>query len=130
MSSRGGFWSKMNFHRHRQENGQNGAESAPAQPTPPPVPIESKPVSKAVAQPQVTHVNPFAAISNEPPVIPMRPDHPVPRTSIRTRSGNNLGSTPTTPLHTNKFYANFYLEDQSMSTWTQPYSLWWSKGRG
>jgi len=37
---------------------------------------------------------------------------------------------PTYPIATNKFYANFYLEDQSQPTWTHPYSVSWSKGSG
>lgn len=34
------------------------------------------------------------------------------------------------PIETNKFYSNFFLGSQSQSTFTQPYSLSWSKGRG
>jgi endo-1,3(4)-beta-glucanase len=117
------FWTNMHFHRHGEDNRPQAA--------PPPVPLESKP-PPGIAQPHLTHVNPFTAFSNDPPVIPSRPDHPVPRTAIRTRSSGShaLLPAPGTPLHTNKFYANFFLEDQSMTTWTHPYSLWWSKGRG
>lgn len=100
---------------------------------PPPVPLASRPNMKttSTAQPQINHINPFTPISNDPPVIPSRPDHPVPRAAIRARSidSNTLLPTPAVPFQTNKFYANFYLEDQSLASWTHPYSLWWSKGR-
>lgn len=33
-------------------------------------------------------------------------------------------------IETNKFYANFFLGDQTNPTWTHPYSLSWSKGGG
>lgn len=34
------------------------------------------------------------------------------------------------PVGTNKFYAGFFLGDQSNAVWTYPYSLSWSKGIG
>ena len=34
------------------------------------------------------------------------------------------------PISTNKFYANFFLGGQNMSTFTHPYSVSWSKGAG
>jgi endo-1,3(4)-beta-glucanase len=33
-------------------------------------------------------------------------------------------------LQTNKFYANFFLGDQTAGTWTHPYSVSWPKGGG
>lgn len=33
------------------------------------------------------------------------------------------------PLHTNKFYANFFLANQTHPVWTHPYSVTWAKGR-
>ena len=81
--------------------------------------------------------NIFKAFSNDAPPIASRPDHPVPKTWIRTRSqpvSNTqlipLSPADSTPLETNKFYSNLFLGSQSCSAWTQPYSIWWSKGRG
>ncbi|KAI4139864.1 MAG: hypothetical protein LQ341_004055 [Variospora aurantia] len=54
-----------------------------------------------------------------PSQIPSRADHPVPRLNIAQQS---------TPLSTNKFYANFFLGSQDQAVWTHPYSLAWSKG--
>ncbi|KAL9061962.1 MAG: hypothetical protein Q9206_000148 [Seirophora lacunosa] len=54
-----------------------------------------------------------------PRQIPSRADHPVPRLNIAQQS---------TPLSTNKFYANFFLGSQGQAVWTHPYSLAWSKG--
>ena len=34
------------------------------------------------------------------------------------------------PYHTNKFYANFYLGSQSSGVFTHPYTLTWAKGTG
>ena len=59
--------------------------------------------------------------TNAPPSnIPQREDHPVPRTGISS-SG---------VLQTNKFYSGFFLETQTTSVHTFPYSLMWSKGEG
>ncbi len=55
-----------------------------------------------------------------PPQITQRKDHPAPR----------LGVTSTSPIQTNKFYANFFLGSQTCPTLTHPYSLSWAKGRG
>lgn len=67
--------------------------------------------------------NIFQPLSKDAPpsVIASRPDHPVKR----------LGITPQdAPLSTNKFYANFFLGDQTHATWTHPYTVVWSKGQG
>ncbi len=56
-----------------------------------------------------------------PPVIGIRSDHPVARLGIKPQSS---------PLSTNKFYANFFLGSQTAPTWTHPYSLAWAKGGG
>jgi endo-1,3(4)-beta-glucanase len=59
--------------------------------------------------------------TNAPPgVIGSRPDHPVPK----------LGVQQTTPIGTNKFYANFFLGSQTAASWTHPYSVAWVKGGG
>ncbi|PKS11474.1 hypothetical protein jhhlp_003238 [Lomentospora prolificans] len=59
--------------------------------------------------------------SGPPPSnIPQRDDHPVPR----------IGISSNPPLHTNKFYSNFFLGDQTAPTYTFPYSVAWVAGRG
>lgn len=59
--------------------------------------------------------------TNGPPSsIKRRSDHPVPRKEVR-KSG---------PVQTNKFYSNFFLGDQTGPTYTFPYALSWSKGKG
>lgn len=55
-----------------------------------------------------------------PPQISTRKDHPVPRKGISQNA----------PLQTNKFYSNFFLEDQRCPTFTFPYSLAWAGGKG
>jgi len=66
--------------------------------------------------------NIFIPIATDAPpsAFGSRPDHPVPR----------LGISETSPIGTNKFYANFFLGSQTSGTWTHPYSLAWSKGGG
>ena len=56
-----------------------------------------------------------------PSQISQRSDHPVPRLGIQEQQQK---------LQTNKFYANFFLGDQTAGAWTHPYSLSWSKGAG
>ncbi|OKL59334.1 hypothetical protein UA08_05390 [Talaromyces atroroseus] len=56
-----------------------------------------------------------------PTNIATKEDHPVPRTGI---------VNTTSPIETNKFYANFFLENQTTSSFTQPYSLAWCRGVG
>lgn len=55
-----------------------------------------------------------------PSQIPTREDHPVPRKGISENG----------PLQTNKFYSNFFLEDQRCPTFTFPYSVAWAGGKG
>ncbi|KAF5525131.1 putative endo-1,3(4)-beta-glucanase [Colletotrichum aenigma] len=55
-----------------------------------------------------------------PSSITTRSDHPVPRKGI-TSGG---------PLQTNKFYANFFLGDQTAPTYTYPYAIAWGAGKG
>jgi endo-1,3(4)-beta-glucanase len=52
--------------------------------------------------------------------IGRRQDHPVPR----------LGITASSPIQTNKFYANFFLGDRASPTFLHPYSVAWGQGRG
>lgn len=52
--------------------------------------------------------------------FPVRKDHPVPRKGI---------GGPT-PIGTNKFYANFFLKQQTSPTYVHPYSVAWSHGQG
>lgn len=75
---------------------------------------------------QITEIsvsNIFQPIATDAPPaqISQRSDHPVPRTGIQPQDSK---------LETNKFYANFFLGDQTSGTWTHPYSLSWSKGGG
>ncbi|KAJ5183331.1 hypothetical protein N7492_000947 [Penicillium capsulatum] len=55
-----------------------------------------------------------------PANIESRHDHPV----------ENQHANSTDPIETNKFYAGFFLGSQTNATFTQPYSLAWSKGGG
>lgn len=55
-----------------------------------------------------------------PPQFLSRPDHPVPRTGIRTKG----------PLQTNKFYSNLFLGNQQDPVFTFPYSISWVDGTG
>ncbi|KAI0382143.1 glycoside hydrolase family 81 protein [Hypomontagnella monticulosa] len=50
----------------------------------------------------------------------VRKDHPVPRKGI---------GGPT-PIGTNKFYANFFLKNQTSPTYVHPYSVIWGHGQG
>ncbi|KAF2102631.1 endo-1,3-beta-glucanase Engl1 [Rhizodiscina lignyota] len=67
--------------------------------------------------------NIFVPIATDAPPsnILVKPEHPVPRLGIENATG---------PIETNKFYANFFLGDQTMSTFTHPYSVSWQKGTG
>jgi endo-1,3(4)-beta-glucanase len=58
---------------------------------------------------------------NIPPLIPIGRRHPVPKTGVEDND--------TRTMHTNKFYANAFLGDQSQAIWTHPYSVWWGRGR-
>lgn len=60
------------------------------------------------------------AISKPSKIFEERKDHPAPRVGIR-------GSGP---YGTNKFYANFFLGNQSSPAYVHPYSLAWSRGQG
>ncbi|KAJ5788598.1 hypothetical protein N7457_003588 [Penicillium paradoxum] len=55
-----------------------------------------------------------------PAHIESRSDHPV----------QNEHADTTNPVATNKFYASLFLGSQTNATFTQPYSLAWSKGSG
>jgi len=70
-----------------------------------------------------TSQNVFVAIATEAPPsqIPSQGDHPVPQLGISKQNGT---------YETNKFYANFFLGEQTNAVWTHPYSLTWSKGGG
>ncbi|KAK0250311.1 endo-1,3-beta glucanase [Friedmanniomyces endolithicus] len=67
--------------------------------------------------------NIFVAIQTDAPPsqVTSRGDHPVPTLGIQQQQER---------LQTNKFYANFFLGDQTAGTWTHPYSVAWSKGTG
>ncbi|KAL2266220.1 hypothetical protein VTJ83DRAFT_5572 [Remersonia thermophila] len=61
-------------------------------------------------------------ISTDPPPgnIQKRQDHPVPRKGI-SRDG---------PIQTNKFYAGFFLANQTSPSFLHPYSVAWPRGQG
>ena len=61
------------------------------------------------------------ALGAVPSNIVNRGDHPVPKLGI---------VNTTSPVETNKFYANFFLGTQTSTTFTHPYSVAWSKGTG
>lgn len=67
--------------------------------------------------------NIFQPIATDAPPaqITQRGDHPVARLGIQQQQSR---------LETNKFYANFFIGDQTAGTWTHPYSIAWSKGIG
>ncbi len=59
--------------------------------------------------------------TDAPPTnIGRKQDHPVPR----------LGITSKGLLETNKFYANFFLGNQTSPTFLHPYSVAWARGQG
>ncbi len=59
--------------------------------------------------------------TDAPPTnIGRKQDHPVRR----------LGVTSKSPLETNKFYANFFLGNQTSPTFLHPYSVAWARGQG
>ncbi|OLN95598.1 putative endo-1,3(4)-beta-glucanase-like protein 3 [Colletotrichum chlorophyti] len=59
----------------------------------------------------------FVPISHDRPVlVPFRDDHP--QKPVRIKHDG--------PIQTNKFYANFFANNQDNATWTHPYSVWWS----
>jgi endo-1,3(4)-beta-glucanase len=80
-------------------------------------------VASFVANAAMASSNIFQPVDTDAPpsFIGSRPDHPVPRLGIQPQSS---------PLSTNKFYANFFLDNQTAPTWTHPYSLAWAKGGG
>ncbi|KAL2260499.1 hypothetical protein VTK26DRAFT_5461 [Humicola hyalothermophila] len=55
-----------------------------------------------------------------PANVQRRDDHPVPR----------LGIDGSSPVATNKFYANFFLGNQTSPTFLHPYSVAWPRGQG
>ncbi|KAL6917674.1 hypothetical protein ACHAP8_000421 [Fusarium lateritium] len=54
------------------------------------------------------------------PIFARKATHPVNKKAVNQNS----------PIGTNKFYSNFYLEDQNTPVYTYPYSLTWAKGTG
>lgn len=73
---------------------------------------------------QLISGNIFAPIATgaPPPNIGLRADFP--------KVGRGVGiESHQGPLHTNKFYANIFLANQTHPVWTHPYSVAWAKGR-
>ncbi|KAH7118794.1 endo-1,3(4)-beta-glucanase 1 precursor [Dendryphion nanum] len=69
--------------------------------------------------------NIFVPMATDAPVkqIPTRADHFVKKEHFVDADDNG-------PIQTNKFYANFFLGNQTQPVWTHPYSLAWAKGAG
>jgi endo-1,3(4)-beta-glucanase len=69
--------------------------------------------------------NVFAPIATgaPPPQFALRADFPDVGRGVGIKSHQG-------PLHTNKFYANLFLANQSHPVWTHPYSVLWAKGTG
>ncbi|KAI1496689.1 glycoside hydrolase family 81 protein [Biscogniauxia marginata] len=85
------------------------------------------PTSQPSTTPSVAAVMPSSnifgapiATTAPPAYFQVRKDHPVPR----------LGIAGPAPIGTNKFYANFFLGNQSSPSYVHPYSLAWAKGQG
>ncbi|MCJ1472208.1 hypothetical protein MMC13_000855 [Lambiella insularis] len=92
-------------------------------------PASSASRPSGTANPQVNLIadndvaNIFQPIDTNPPPtqITSRGDHPVPTLGIVSQ---------TSPISTNKFYANLFLGSQTNGVWTHPYSVSWSHGSG
>jgi endo-1,3(4)-beta-glucanase len=65
----------------------------------------------------------FQAIATDAPPAQLsrRADHPAPRKGIQPQEKK---------LQTNKFYSNFFLEDQALPSYIFPYSVVWANGAG
>ncbi|TID18292.1 glycoside hydrolase family protein [Venturia nashicola] len=92
----------------------------------PPFANNSVEILKPAFQPaqKIVGGNIFAPIATgaPPPNIPPRADFP--------KEGRGIGiESHSGPLHTNKFYANIFLANQTHPVWTHPYSVAWVKGR-
>jgi len=61
---------------------------------------------------------------------PFRTDPPpkvIPSIGPHERQPKSIQQNKSIPIHTNKFYSNFFLGDQQKMSWTQPYGIWWDK---
>jgi endo-1,3(4)-beta-glucanase len=65
----------------------------------------------------------FQAVATDAPPeqLSRRSDHPAPRKGIQPQEKK---------LQTNKFYSNFFLEDQALPSYIFPYSVVWANGTG
>jgi endo-1,3(4)-beta-glucanase len=65
----------------------------------------------------------FAPIATDAPPVQLsrKSDHPAPRKGIQPQEKK---------LQTNKFYSNFFLEDQALPSYIFPYSVVWANGTG
>lgn len=88
--------------------------------------LSSKAIPSSSAAPSLAPVanNIFVPIASDapPPQVVARSDYPLPRVGVPAEES--------TPLGTNKFYANLMTGSQKMPVWTQPYQLSWSDGKG
>ncbi|OTB13358.1 glycoside hydrolase family 81 protein [Daldinia sp. EC12] len=85
---------------------------------------DEKPSTTSTMSPTVASSNIFEkpiATSAPASSFPVQKDHPVSRKGINDNSG---------PIGTNKFYANFFLGNQTSPTYVHPYSVAWAHGQG
>ncbi|KAI8963203.1 glycoside hydrolase family 81 protein [Daldinia sp. FL1419] len=78
----------------------------------------------SIMSPAATSSNIFGtpiATSAPAPSFPVQKEHPVSRKGIKDGSA---------PIGTNKFYANFFLGNQTSPTFVHPYSVVWAHGQG
>lgn len=89
-----------------------------------------KPVTSTTKNAEPTGLHKMAAAADifaspidtsaPPSMFERKTTHPVSKQAINQNS----------PIGTNKFYSNFYLENQDTPVYTYPYSLTWAKGAG
>ncbi|CAG7923844.1 unnamed protein product [Penicillium olsonii] len=104
--------------KNSPESGPEPQTTSPADPHPidPPPPVKPNTAGNMNGQDVFQPV----ATGPAPASIQSRGDHPV----------QNKHADSKDPIETNKFYAGFFLGTQTNASFTQPYSLAWSKGGG
>jgi endo-1,3(4)-beta-glucanase len=80
-------------------------------------------VASSTAKSSLSVSDIFQAIATDAPPeqLSRRSDHPAPRKGIQPQEKK---------LQTNKFYSNFFLEDQALPSYIFPYSVVWANGTG
>ncbi|KAJ5925328.1 hypothetical protein N7454_007967 [Penicillium verhagenii] len=94
-------------------------------------PKETQPATSADVQVPTSLLPGPASMNNQDIFLPVATE--APPANIKSRNdhpvANNHANT-TEPIETNKFYAGLFLGSQTNASFTQPYSLGWSKGAG